>query len=77
MKYSSQTFSLLYYLWNNSNKSAWGSDYYNNINVEMNYWVAKESFTGLCAIGDYMVNLKQFQPLPNNHGIIIVSNLPV
>ena len=37
-------------LWNDSNKPAWGSDYHNNINVEMNYWAAETTNLSECQI---------------------------
>ncbi|CAI1982337.1 Putative alpha-1,2-mannosidase [Serratia quinivorans] len=35
-------------LWNNSNSPAWGSDYHNNINVQMNYWLAESTNLSEC-----------------------------
>ncbi|NCD72460.1 glycoside hydrolase family 95 protein [Mucilaginibacter agri] len=37
-------------LWNDSNNAAWGSDYHDNINVEMNYWPAESANISECAI---------------------------
>ncbi len=35
-------------LWNDTNKAAWGSDYHDNINIEMNYWPAEATNMAEC-----------------------------
>ncbi len=35
-------------LWNNSNKPPWASDYHNNINIQMNYWLAESTNLSEC-----------------------------
>lgn len=35
-------------LWNNTNTPAWGGDYHNNINVQMNYWHAEVTNLSEC-----------------------------
>lgn len=35
-------------LWNNSNTPAWASDYHNNINIQMNYWLAEPTNLSEC-----------------------------
>ena len=35
-------------LWNNSNHPAWASDYHNNINIQMNYWLAETTNLSEC-----------------------------
>jgi len=35
-------------LWNNSNNPAWASDYHNNINIQMNYWLAEPANLSEC-----------------------------
>jgi alpha-L-fucosidase 2 len=35
-------------LWNNSNTPPWASDYHNNINIQMNYWVAETTNLSEC-----------------------------
>ncbi len=35
-------------LWNNSNSPAWASDYHNNINIQMNYWLAESTNLSAC-----------------------------
>ncbi|HOZ84917.1 MAG TPA: glycoside hydrolase N-terminal domain-containing protein [Niabella sp.] len=44
-------------LWNNSNKPAWASDYHNNINIQMNYWLSETTNLSACQIPliDYIV----------------------
>lgn len=37
-------------LWNNSNKPAWASDYHNNINIQMNYWLAETTGLSQCQV---------------------------
>ncbi|TXI33488.1 MAG: glycosyl hydrolase [Niabella sp.] len=37
-------------LWNNSNKPAWASDYHNNINIQMNYWLAEVTNLSSCQL---------------------------
>lgn len=36
-------------LWNNSNTPPWASDYHNNINLQMNYWLAEPTNLSECA----------------------------
>lgn len=35
-------------LWNHSNTPAWASDYHNNINIQMNYWLAESTNLSEC-----------------------------
>lgn len=35
-------------LWNDSNSPAWASDYHNNINIQMNYWLAESTNLSEC-----------------------------
>lgn len=44
-------------LWNNSNSPAWASDYHNNINIQMNYWLAESTGLSQCQLPliDYIV----------------------
>ncbi|WP_052273202.1 glycosyl hydrolase family 95 catalytic domain-containing protein [Flavihumibacter solisilvae] len=35
-------------LWNHSNTPAWASDYHNNINIQMNYWLAESTNLSDC-----------------------------
>ncbi|MDF2191632.1 glycoside hydrolase N-terminal domain-containing protein [Paraflavitalea sp. CAU 1676] len=44
-------------LWNNSNSPAWSSDYHNNINIQMNYWLAERTNLSDCHLPliDYVV----------------------
>ncbi|MCX6998047.1 MAG: glycoside hydrolase family 95 protein [Kiritimatiellaeota bacterium] len=35
-------------VWNDSNEPAWHCDYHNNINVQMNYWLAEPANLGEC-----------------------------
>ena len=44
-------------LWNNSNSPAWASDYHNNINIQMNYWLAERTNLSDCHLPliDYVV----------------------
>lgn len=44
-------------LWNNSNTPAWASDYHNNINIQMNYWLAERTNLSDCHLPliDYVV----------------------
>ena len=44
-------------LWNNSNNPPWASDYHNNINIQMNYWLAESANLSECHIPliDYIV----------------------
>ncbi len=37
-------------IWNASNKPAWASDYHNNINVQMNYWLAGPANLAECQL---------------------------
>lgn len=37
-------------LWNNSNTPPWAADYHNNINVQMNYWLAESTNLSECHI---------------------------
>ncbi|WP_202303150.1 glycosyl hydrolase family 95 catalytic domain-containing protein [Dryocola clanedunensis] len=45
-------------LWNNSNTPAWASDYHNNINIQMNYWLAEVTNLSEChqPLIDFVVN---------------------
>lgn len=49
-------------LWNDSNNAAWGSDYHDNINVEMNYWPAESANIAECGIPFF--DLIQSQLIP-------------
>lgn len=44
-------------LWNNSNNPPWASDYHNNINIQMNYWLAETANLSECHLPliDYIV----------------------
>ncbi|MCF3108192.1 glycoside hydrolase N-terminal domain-containing protein [Niabella sp. CC-SYL272] len=44
-------------LWNNSNNPPWASDYHNNINIQMNYWLAEPANLSECnqPLIDYIV----------------------
>lgn len=44
-------------LWNNSNNPPWASDYHNNINIQMNYWLAETTNLSECHLPliDYIV----------------------
>lgn len=44
-------------LWNNSNNPPWASDYHNNINIQMNYWLAESTNLSECHVPlvDYIV----------------------
>lgn len=44
-------------LWNDSNNPPWASDYHNNINVQMNYWLAETTNLSEChrPLIDYIV----------------------
>lgn len=44
-------------LWNNSNNPPWASDYHNNINIQMNYWLAEPTNLSECnqPLIDYIV----------------------
>lgn len=48
-------------LWNNSNTPAWGSDYHNNINVQMNYWLAESTNLSECHLPliDFVRNARE------------------
>ncbi|ELY4080404.1 glycoside hydrolase N-terminal domain-containing protein [Cronobacter sakazakii] len=47
-------------LWNNSNSPAWGSDYHNNINIQMNYWLAEVTGLADChkPLFDFIINCR-------------------
>ncbi|WP_157558116.1 glycoside hydrolase family 95 protein [Niabella aurantiaca] len=44
-------------LWNHSNNPPWASDYHNNINIQMNYWLAETTNLSAChqPLMDYIV----------------------
>ncbi|ELY6211564.1 glycoside hydrolase N-terminal domain-containing protein [Cronobacter dublinensis] len=48
-------------IWNNSNTPAWGSDYHNNINIQMNYWPAEVAGLAEChtPLFDFIINARQ------------------
>lgn len=48
-------------LWNNSNAPAWASDYHNNINVQMNYWLAESTNLSECHLPliDFVRNARE------------------
>jgi alpha-L-fucosidase 2 len=49
-------------LWNDSNNAAWGSDYHDNINVEMNYWPAEPGNMAECALPFFQLIQSQLVP---------------
>lgn len=49
-------------IWNDSNKAAWGSDYHDNINVEMNYWPAEPANMAECALPFFKLIQSQLVP---------------
>lgn len=49
-------------IWNDSNNAPWGSDYHDNINVEMNYWPAEPGNMGECSLPFF--DLIQSQLIP-------------
>jgi alpha-L-fucosidase 2 len=49
-------------LWNDSNNAAWGSDYHDNINVEMNYWPAEPTNIAECAVPFFKFIQSQLVP---------------
>lgn len=49
-------------IWNDSKNQAWGSDYHDNINVEMNYWPAEPGNMGECSLPFF--DLIQSQLIP-------------
>lgn len=48
-------------LWNESNTPPWGSDYHSNINIQMNYWLAKPTNLSECQIPylDYINSMRE------------------
>lgn len=49
-------------LWNDSNKAPWGSDYHDNINVEMNYWPAEPANIAECSLPFFQLIQSQLAP---------------
>lgn len=49
-------------LWNDSNNAAWGSDYHDNINVEMNYWPAESANMAECSLPLFSLIESQLVP---------------
>ena len=49
-------------LWNDSNKATWGSDYHDNINVEMNYWPAEPANMAECSLPLFALIQSQLVP---------------
>ncbi len=49
-------------LWNDSNNAAWGSDYHDNINVEMNYWPSEPANMPECSLPFFSLIKSQLVP---------------
>ncbi len=49
-------------IWNDSNNAAWGSDYHDNINVEMNYWPAEPVNMAECSLPFFKLIQSQLIP---------------
>lgn len=49
-------------IWNDSNNAPWGSDYHNNINVEMCYWPAEPGNMGECSLPFFDLVQSQLAP---------------
>lgn len=49
-------------IWNDSNNAPWGSDYHDNINVEMNYWPAEPGNMGECSLPFFDLIQSQLVP---------------
>jgi alpha-L-fucosidase 2 len=49
-------------LWNDSNTATWGSDYHDNINVEMNYWPAEPTNIAECSLPFFKLIQSQLVP---------------
>ncbi|MFI5136976.1 MAG: glycosyl hydrolase family 95 catalytic domain-containing protein [Sphingobacteriales bacterium] len=49
-------------LWNDSNNAPWGSDYHDNINVEMNYWPAEPANIADCSLPFFNLIKSQLAP---------------
>lgn len=49
-------------IWNDSNNAAWGSDYHDNINVEMNYWPAEPTNMAECSLPFFELMKSQLEP---------------
>jgi alpha-L-fucosidase 2 len=49
-------------LWNDNNNATWGSDYHDNINVEMNYWPSEPANIAECSLPFFSLIKSQLVP---------------